>query len=314
MNVLSKIAFGGLMEFNSNNVELRSVQINDNFRIHTDYFYNQSLKVINKASRNTKKIPKVTAKIHINNIYENKISRFNQISRIVDLLGFVPKDFHISIVGNYSYRDFLNENYDAFLKKINQNFGIKKVFIETFPSNERNIIKIINSKKCFGCSYPENFFHTSFLNKYFKTVNYFSYSILGNPNWIINYFSKKQKDYINYLYKNTGKTMIDLNLDYLIKKIKNDNYHQYGITSCKNIPQYKDLLKKINLKMKKKHNKIVSYPSFHSTTYYSFPDKMISLSPYIIFKNIRDYRYTLKLFIIFIKIITRIENLNKKWI
>lgn len=146
--LLTKIAFGGTpLIANTEEIELKCIQINENFRLHTDYFYNQSLKTINKSYRITKKIPKVTAKIHINNIYENKLSRFDQVKRIVDCLGFIPDDFHISIVGNYSYSDFSNEYYDNFLLKCNKIFGIKKIFIETFPDNEKALKKIIQNKK-----------------------------------------------------------------------------------------------------------------------------------------------------------------------
>jgi hypothetical protein len=271
------------------------------------------LKVINKSYQNTRKIPKVTAKIHINNIYERKLSRFDQVKRIVDLLGFIPRDFHISIVGNYNYRDFENSYYDNFLEKCYLSFGIKFFFIETFPSNEKNILKIIDTKKCFGCSFPQNIFFISYLTKDFNRIPYFSYSILGNPNWWINYFSKKQKNYLNYLYKIEGKNAIDLNLEYFLSKAKNKN-HLYGVTNCKNIIQYNDLIHKISRLIEIKNNKQVSHYYFKDFKYYSFPDKIISRSPYRIFKNIRDYKYMSKCLIVLIKKILGFGFLNKKWI
>ena len=302
--LLTKIAFGGTPVIaNTEEIELKCIQINENFRLHTDYFYNQSLKTINKSYRITKKIPKVTAKIHINNIYENKLSRFDQVKRIVDCLGFIPDDFHISIVGNYSYSDFSNEYYDNFLLKCNKSFGIKKIFIETFPDNEKALKKIIQSKKVFGSSYPENIFHISYIDKYFNSNPFFTYSILGNPNWRKKYFSKEQMDYINQIYITESKSMIDLNLEFFMKKINNNNL-QYGVTNCKNINQYKNFFAKIDLIIEKSYFRNLSKS-------YNFPKPFISLSSYRIFKNYYDYKY---IFWGIISLIKRIIGCNHiKW-
>ena len=63
---LKKLTFGGLQEYNSESIELRKQQILDDFRLHSCYDYNESLKVIRKASEETQLIPKMITKVYFN--------------------------------------------------------------------------------------------------------------------------------------------------------------------------------------------------------------------------------------------------------
>ena len=112
-----KIAFGGLKNFDTKSIELRKLQIQDKFRLHSCYYYDRALDVIKIASKETKIIPELTTKVYFN--YNNNNGYFtilDQIHRIVDRLSFVPKDWHIQICVNPHIKN-LNIKILLFLKK-----------------------------------------------------------------------------------------------------------------------------------------------------------------------------------------------------
>ena len=108
---LSKLSFGGLIKLNNESIELRKLQINDNFRLHSCYDYNEALDVIKIASEETKIIPKLTTKLYFNfsTIPNRYFTILQQMHRIVDRLKFIPKDWHIQICANPSFKEFDNK-------------------------------------------------------------------------------------------------------------------------------------------------------------------------------------------------------------
>ena len=67
MQISDKVAFGGLSELSEDAINLRVRQISENFRLHTDHHYNDSLKIINIARFTIQKDP-MTFLRSINNI------------------------------------------------------------------------------------------------------------------------------------------------------------------------------------------------------------------------------------------------------
>ena len=108
--MLNKLCFGGLMSIDSETLNLRNKQIEDGFRIHTSIDYDKSLELINLSHRETNITPKVTAKTYYNSL-KIKTKPIDQIEKILDKLKFIPKDFHISVEGQYEkkpVKKFLN--------------------------------------------------------------------------------------------------------------------------------------------------------------------------------------------------------------
>ena len=142
----TKLAFGGLIENNAESIDLRKQQIIDNFRIHSCFHYNKALDVIKIASDEIKIIPKMITKVYFNYNYKNRHNTIlQQLFKIADKLKFVPREWHIQICVNPSFRDFKREEYVAFKKIVNENFGEVKYFIETEKLWERNTSKVVNS-------------------------------------------------------------------------------------------------------------------------------------------------------------------------
>ena len=133
ITALNKLTFGGLTKLRTESIELRKLQIIDNFRLHSCYHYNESLDIIKIASEETKIVPKLITKVYFNfkTIPARYFTILEQIHRIVDRLKFIPKDWHIQICVNPSFKEFKSEKFSLFKEKVKKNYGNLNYFIES---------------------------------------------------------------------------------------------------------------------------------------------------------------------------------------
>lgn len=241
VKTLRKIAFGGLKKLDTRSIELRKLQIQDKFRIHSCYDYDQALDVIKKASKETNIIPELTSKVYFN--YNNKsgyLTILDQINRIVDKLGFVPKDWHIQICVNPSYKEFENENFAMFKEKVIKNYGTLKYFIETECLWEKNTSRILKSNYLDGSCFFMNGIFRAITDEFFLQKPFITYGMLAGGNKYSIRYGNFHKKYDNSDLNN----IIEKNIVFFLKLNTNKNF-QYSITSTSSIKNYQDILDKI---------------------------------------------------------------------
>ena len=245
-NLSKLLAFGGLFDLNKNSIDLRKLQINENYRIHSCYFYNKSLDVIKVASEELKIIPKLTTKVYFNFTgYPNNkhLTILDQLYKIVDKLNFVPIDWHVQICANPYYKELENEKFLIFKEKVEKNFGKIKFFIETERLWERNTSKILDNQNIDGSCFFLNSNFSGISNNDFLTKNFYIYGFLkgGLENQIknlnmFNIFSKHE----NFNYAITSTSSIENFLDLKNKllgciKIKQENNFKINISDLKDV-------------------------------------------------------------------------------
>ena len=241
---LKKLTFGGLQKYNLESIELREQQILDDFRLHSCYDYNESLKVIRKASEETQLIPKMITKVYFNFRRNNSfISILDQLYRISDKLKFIPKEWHIQICVNPPFTDFSNEEYLRFQQVVQNNFGKVRYFIETEKLWEENTSKVINSDYVDGSCFFMNGFFRAIDNSCFTSNPFITFGMLaGGHNHI-----KKYERY-HYNLKNNNKLeysdIIKKNIIFFLNLNRNKNF-EYSITSTSSKKNYKNLIKQI---------------------------------------------------------------------
>ena len=273
----TKLAFGGLIENNAESIDLRKQQIIDNFRIHSCFHYNKALDVIKIASDELKIIPKMITKVYFNYNYKNRHNTIlQQLFKIADKLKFVPREWHIQICVNPSFRDFKREEYVAFKKIVNENFGEVKYFIETEKLWERNTSKVVNSNFVDGSCF--------FLNGIFKSINknhfinkpFITFGMLAGGHNHTKMYKEFYECKLSKKIKMGKLEIINRNILFFLKLTKNKNF-KYSITSVKTKKNYKDLISQISdLNVSKNNfingdldlNELVDIFSFkHSDTY-----------------------------------------------
>lgn len=240
---LEKIAFGGLTKFDNNSIELRKFQIKDNFRLHSSYDYDKALDVIKVASKETKITPKLTTKVYFNFNIENKyFTILDQIHRIVDKLNFVPKDWHIQICVNPSYKEFNNKNFALFKEKVNKNYGTLKYFIETECLWEKNTSRIIRSAYVDGSCFFMNGIFRAIRDECFLQKPFITFGMLAGGNKYNIRYKNFYKKYDTYDFKN----IIEKNIVFFLKLKQNKNF-KYSVTSVSSKKNYLDLIDKIKI-------------------------------------------------------------------
>ncbi|MDB9760731.1 hypothetical protein OAB59_02055 [Pelagibacteraceae bacterium] len=239
---LEKLTFGGLTKFDNNSIELRKLQINDNFRLHSCYDYAEALDVIKKASNEIKIIPRLITKVYFN--YKAIPNRYytilEQIHRIVDRLNFIPRDWHIQICANPSFKEFNNKNYALFIEKVKKNYGDLKYFIETESLWEKNTSKVIKSTYVDGSSFLMNGMFRAIRDECFLKKPFITFGMLsGGHKHNMKYgdFYKKNVDY-------NSTNIIEKNIIFFLKLNRNKNF-KYSVTSVSSKKNYLDLINKI---------------------------------------------------------------------
>ena len=249
--ILNKLCFGGLFQKNNKSISLRELQIEKGFRIHTSCSYNESIDVISEAVKNSKKLPNITLKV-LYNIGLNNTTPYEQIQCAIDKLNFIPSDFHIELEGSYEYLNI--EELLHFDYEIKRKFNVQKLLLSTFEN-----FNCINQKKKIsenidGFVFSNNLYSNN-VNK-IKLFNkkYVNYSMLGGGT-----IERAEKKYF-YILKNPKKfaneienffkdSLLNIHLSNFLKTCKDNNF-LYGVVSCSNEINFKNLL----ILLQKKHS------------------------------------------------------------
>ena len=259
-NFKNSTIFGGLLELNKENILLRSSQINDGFMIHTCNDYNQSLEVIKEASYDHIDKVRIISKVYYK--YPNMRHRrfrsiYSQLKEQNERLGFLPYEWCIQICCYCALKSLLSSKAQSFLNKIKNEFGITKIYFETYPIYNYDLEDIILLNKfyigkfVFGLIGYQNLqnrvFKDDFISKLAtKPVEIIFMRFLGNgsENKFLNIKNIKRND----------PRFVDLNILYFLSnynKIKN----MKGLTSVSSFNQYEDLKERILLLQNQSNNK-----------------------------------------------------------
>lgn len=239
---LSKLTFGGLAKLNSESIELRKLQIKDNFRLHSCYDYNEALDVIKIASEEIKIIPKLTTKVYFNfnTIPIRYLTILDQMHRIVDRLKFIPKGWHIQICANPSFKEFNNKSFALFKEKAKKNYGDLNYFIETESLWEKNTSRIIKSNYVDGSYFFINGLVRGIRNECFMQKPFITFGMLAGGH-------RHNTKYKNVIVKQNNydsKNLIEKNIIFFLKLTKNKNF-KYSISSVSSKKNYSDLINTI---------------------------------------------------------------------
>ena len=215
------IIAGGLLELNAQNIKLRKLQINDGLTIHTCNDYGNSLEVINEASFGIKEKLKLISKVYYK--YPDVNHRrfrplFLQLLEQKRRMGFIPKQWSIQICCFCPIKDLLSLNAQNFFKSIKENFGIKKIFLETYPiyNYSQNIFLLNNFYKgqlIFGLLGYQNL-----RNRVFRNENLFQFSDRSLEIVFVGILGKGIHNKI--VPQNQKEIFINKNLSYFLSNIK----------------------------------------------------------------------------------------------
>ena len=156
---------GGLVDLNDKNIELREIQIRDGLIIHSCNDYDKSLEVIREASFNIKNKLKIITKVYYKypDLKHRRFrSIYSQIEEQFKRLGFIPSQWYLQICCYCSLNKLISNNAQKFFSKIKYEFGIEKIFLETYPIYNFDYLKLkkLNSfykgKTIFGFSGYQN--------------------------------------------------------------------------------------------------------------------------------------------------------------
>ena len=252
-----KYVFGGLHSLSNESLDIRIKQINDNFRLHTCYFYGDALKIISKASKETNIKPNLVIKLYFNyNFFwiESKpkknrfASCYDQLKIIIDELGFIPNDLHLQICCNVPFKNVNNSKFLKFKEKVKKEFNVSNFFLETFPEWEVNTKKIIETNLFDGSLFHYNILEKGFFDEIFLKNKFITVGPLGgggkferikNLKNIRN--EKIYSDFINFCMNITGcKSTIELYIAFANTFFLNPNF-QYLITATNSLKNYNNL-------------------------------------------------------------------------
>ena len=304
------IIMGGILNPTEENIELRNKQINEGLKIHTCCDYGDSIETINIASKGIENKLRLMTKVYYKYPDFNH-RRFrpiiNQLDEIIKRLGFLPAKFEIQICCYCSLNELFSLKAEEFFLKLKNDFGISKIYLETYPIYKYKIedIILLNQKykglQSFGLSGYQNLLNRVFRNEQLKKFAKYSIDtcfigILGKGvqnKVFIDSLKLKKNDFDN----------VDINLIKFILNIK-QNKKVIGITSVSTLKQYENLKSRFfsiaeicdNSDVKKlidniSHKEINFYENFDLYGGF-YPLKTYFKKPKIIFSK---FRYKLKL-------------------
>ena len=241
------IIAGGLLNLNDKNILIRKKQIEDGLIIHTCNDYKYSLEVIKKASFGLKDNLKIISKVYYKypDISHKRFRPISeQLEEIVKRIGFIPKIWEIQICCFCPVKDLISFDAQKFFYNIKENFGIKKIFLETYPVYNYKINDII------------------FLNNFYKSNSYFGimgYQNLKNRVFDDKFLEQSAENYLDTIFigilcKREQKKIvlnkdnldfINLNILYFLVNL-NKNYNIKGITNFSDTKQYEDFKFRFN--------------------------------------------------------------------
>lgn len=317
-NIFKKsIIVGGLLDLTDENVFIRNKQIKDGLIIHTCNDYKDSIEVIKKASFGLKDNLKIISKIYYR--YPEIAHRrfrplYEQLEEIVNRIGFVPKVWEIQICCFCPVKALISFKAQKFFINIKNNFGIKKILLETYPVynyKTKEIIFLNNFYKgnsSFGLIGYQNLknrvFDDAVLNR--SAMNSLDIIFIG-------ILSKGSQNKIrNQIIKNNNNLdFINLNILYFLINFQ-INSNIKGITNFSNMKQYEDFQKRIkyleellidNSSIKRKMQKTFyeknyyknydHYGGYFSLVNYLIKPKLILFKiKYVIFSFIKSHKFS----------------------
>jgi len=256
MNINDKLAFGGLTNLDKNSVAIRKQQILDGYRIHSCYFYNQSLDVIKEASKQVSLTPILTTKVYFNfrsNSFKGiHKSVLNQVELIVERLGFIPRLWNIQLCNIQKINEIDSNDFFIFKEKLEANFGPTPLFIESFIPTEKEIIQAVDKGLVDGITFRESAFESKSTHKlrtYLKGKN-IKYSTYGFLSGISNnYISENLNSTHREVYDSAIRLLnisnpLDINISYLKSQMQLAHY-SYGVTAVSSMKNYNDLINRV---------------------------------------------------------------------
>ena len=245
-NIFKKsIIAGGLLNLTDENIFIRNKQIQDGLIIHTCNDYKDSIEVIKKASFGLKDNLKIISKIYY--MYPEIAHRrfrplYEQLEELVKRLGFVPKVWEIQICCFCPVKKLISFEAEKFFINIKNNYGIEKIFLETYPVYNYKIKEIIflnnffKGNSSFGLMGYQNLKNRVFDDRLLNLSAINSLDII-----FIGILSKGSQNKIrNQKIKNNNNLdFINLNILYFLINFKM-NSNIKGITNFSNIKQYED--------------------------------------------------------------------------
>ena len=251
-NIFNKsIIAGGLLDLNDQNILLRKKQIQDGLVIHTCNDYKDSLEVIKKASFGLNDRLKIISKIYYK--YPEIAHRrfrplYKQLEELVTRIGFIPKVWEIQICCFCPFKDLISFEAQKFFLNIKENFGIGKIFLETYPvyNYKTKEILFLNSfykgNSFFGLMGYQNLKNRVFND---KDINLFAMYSLNSI--FIGILSKGSQNKIrNQIIVNEDNLdFINLNILYFLANLKKNNNIK-GITNFNDFRQYEDFQFRLN--------------------------------------------------------------------
>ena len=278
--------------------------------LHSSYDYPEQFKIIKEVAKRCNKKIKLISKIYLNIPFYNMIavgatkSNSNGLNRYGSLL------FQTSRVYNYfeNYIDelviqicsipkeinFSRDHISKFLKIINSEFKINKIFVETFPEAENSSIKIMK----FMLEEKEKFNFKKDLN--FGFAGYENLDVSGFTKNIKQYIEKKKLMIMPMqIFSGKSKIKSDEFIINSVKYIENlSNYSHFfrGVTSTSNFNNYKFLKSQNEIIYKNPINRKKNFIEFSYNN-----SKLGELCPYKINYGKKNYILLIKRFLLLIK-------------
>jgi hypothetical protein len=223
--------------------------------LHSSYDYPEQFKNIKEIAKRLNKKIKLISKIYLNIPYYNMIavgatksnsnglnrygSLLFQTNRVYDYFEDHIDELVIQICSIPNEINFSRDQISKFLKIVNTEFRVKKIFVETFPEAENSSIKImnlmidekekinLNENLNFGFAGYENLDVSGFTGEIKKYIEKKKLMIM--PMQIFSGKSKKKND------------EFILNSARYIETLSHYNHFFKGVTSTSNINHYKFL-------------------------------------------------------------------------
>ena len=251
-NIFNKsIIAGGLLNLNDQNILIRRKQIGDGLLIHTCNDYKNSLEVIKEASFGLKNNLKIISKVYYK-YPEIAHTRFRplykQLEEVVTRIGFIPKGWEIQICCFCPFKDLISLEAQKFFFNIKDDFGIEKIYLETYPVYKYKTKEIIflnnfyKGNSFFGLMGYQNFKNRVFDDKVLDIFAINSLDIIfigilckGGQNKIRNQIISK-KDNLDFINLNILYFLVNVNMNQNIK----------GITNFSDLKQYEDFQFRLN--------------------------------------------------------------------
>lgn len=265
---INKLAFGGLTTVDENSLTIRMQQIQDGYRLHSCFYYADSLDVIREASNQVGIIPRMSTKVYYNLRMSNYRDAnglkpfegihntiYNQLELIVGRLGFIPKSWHIQLCAIQNVSSFTKPEFLEFKKKVESDFGNPLFFIENFIAFEENTKNILTNKYVDGVTFRDSAFESQsslemrdYLTK--NGIGFSTYGSLagGSEDYVERYLKKEGEgsQFLSTLLNDTkAKTPLDLNLSFLKSNMELPSFN-YAVVRVSSLEHYQDLLKRLN--------------------------------------------------------------------